>query len=103
MSDAADIYALTTGLLSGSAKTIYADYVDTNCATAKNTAVAATSNADKATERAKDAIEFITERIVKGAKKELLKGVIPNKIVAMVKRYLRREARKPADMKVRQY
>ena len=104
LSDAADIYALTTGLLTGSAKTIYTAYVENKCSDAKNTAIDnAVGNNAKNAERAKDAITFLTSRMVREAKRELIKGVVPNKIVAMVKRYLRREARKPADMKVRQY
>ena len=40
---------------------------------------------------------------MRDAKRALIQGIVPNKIVAMVKRYLRRECRKPPDMKVRTY
>ena len=103
LTDAADVYALTTGVLTGSSKTIYTAHVETSCANAKNAAIDAAAGNAKAAERAKDPMEFLTERMVREAKRELIKGVVPNKIVAMVKRYLRRDARKPADMKVRQY
>ena len=103
LTDAADVYALTTGVLTGSSKTIYTAHVETSCANAKNAAIDAAVGNAKAAERAKDPMEFLTERMVREAKRELIKGVVPNKIVAMVKRYLRRDARKPADMKVRQY
>ena len=103
LTDAADVYALTTGVLTGSSKTIYTAHVETSCADAKNAAIDAAVGNAKAAERAKDPMVFLTERMVREAKRELIKGVVPNKIVAMVKRYLRRDARKPADMKVRQY
>ena len=103
LTDAADVYALTTGVLTGSSKTIYTTHVETSCANAKSAAIDAAAGNAKAAERAKDPMEFLTERMVREAKRELIKGVVPNKIVAMVKRYLRRDARKPADMKVRQY
>ena len=103
LTDAADVYALTTGVLTGSSKTIYTSHVETACANAKNAAIDAAVGNAKAAERAKDPMEFLTDRMVREGKRELIKGVVPNKIVAMVKRYLRRDARKPADMKVRQY
>ena len=103
ITDAGDVFALTKGVLTGSAKTIYTTKVETDCATAKEAAVAAAVGANKTAERAKAITEFITDRMVQQAKRELVKGIVPNKIVAMVKRYLRREARKPADMKVRAY
>ena len=103
LTDAADVYALTTGVLTGSSKTIYTAHVETSCANAKNAAIDAAAGNAKAAERAKDPMTFLTDRMVREAKRELIKGVVPNKIVAMVKRYLRRDARKPADMKVRQY
>ena len=103
LTDAADVYALTTGVLTGSSKTIYTAHVETSCANAKNAAIDAAVGNAKAAERAKDPMVFLTDRMVREAKRELIKGVVPNKIVAMVKRYLRRDARKPADMKVRQY
>ena len=103
LTDAADVYALTTGVLTGSSKTIYTAHVETSCANAKSAAIDAAVGNAKAAERAKDPMEFLNERMVREAKRELIKGVVPNKIVAMVKRYLRRDARKPADMKVRQY
>ena len=103
LTDAADVYALTTGVLTGSSKTIYTSHVETSCANAKSAAIDAAAGNAKAAERAKDPMEFLSDRMVREAKRELIKGVVPNKIVAMVKRYLRRDARKPADMKVRQY
>jgi hypothetical protein len=45
----------------------------------------------------------LTPANVSQAKQLTLTALIPNKIVAMVKRYLRRECRKPTDMKVRTY
>ena len=103
ITDEADIYALTKGVLTGSAKTIYTTKVETDCTAAKTLAVAAATAANKAAEQAKPLTDYLTSRMIRDAKRELIKGVVPNKIVAMVKRYLRREARKPADMKVRAY
>ena len=48
-------------------------------------------------------IPHITHPNVLKAVNHVMTSLIPNKIVAMVKRYLRRECRKPADMKVRTY
>lgn len=47
--------------------------------------------------------EFLTAADMVDAKRHVLTSLLPSKIVAMVKRYLRRDCRKPADMKVRTY
>ena len=101
---AGDVYELTCNLLKGSARTIYTDSVENACAAEKRRQVDAEADAGrKATLQRRGAMEFITDRIVAQAKREVIAGIVPNKTVAMVKRYLRRECRKPADMKVRTY
>ena len=100
----ANEYTLLSNLVKGSAKTIYTDFVDIACQRAKTAAVDAEADATaKAALEARAASSFNTTRIMRDAKKALIQGIVPNKIVAMVKRYLRRECRKPPDMKVRTY
>jgi len=41
--------------------------------------------------------------VVRDALNKVVKNLLPNKTLQRVKRYLRREARKPVDMSVRQY
>ena len=62
-------------------------------------------DADAAEQAVRDAGigPHLTVADIGNAKRLMLTALIPNKIVAMVKRYLRRECRKPADMKVRTY
>jgi hypothetical protein len=45
----------------------------------------------------------LTVAMISQAKRLTLQALIPNKIVAMVERYLRRDCHKPVDMKVRTY
>ena len=97
-------YTLLTNLLKGSAKTIYTDYVDAKVRRLKQEQVDAEADAGrKATLQARAPITFLDARTLREAKRALIKGIVPNKIVAMVKRYLRRECRKPPDMKIRAY
>ena len=100
----ANAYTLLTNLVKGSAKTIYTEYVDVKCRSLKQDQVDAEADATrKATLQAQAALDFLDGRTLREAKRALIQGIVPNKIVAMVKRYLRRECRKPADMKVRAY
>ena len=100
----ANAYTLLTNLVKGSAKTIYTEYVDVKCRSLKQDQVDAEADATrKATLQARAPLEFLDARTLREAKRALIQGIVPNKIVAMVKRYLRRECRKPADMKVRAY
>ena len=95
---------LLTNLVKGSVKTIYTEYVDIKCRRLKQEQVDAEKDAtNKATLERRQPLQFIDSRTLREAKRALIKGIVPNKIVAMVKRYLRRECRKPADMKVRAY
>ena len=74
------------------------------CTVDKLAAIDAEANqAAKDALKACDNLDFITDRHVRDSKKAVLTGIVPNKTVAMVKRYLRRECRKPPDMKVRTY
>ena len=102
LTDVGDQYTLTLNLLKGSAKTIYDTVIQARCeATRAQQVIAAPDNAARAAVRAATTISFVQADDLSEAKKTLLKGLIPKKIVAMVKRYLRRECRKPADMSVR--
>ena len=55
----------------------------------------------------RDALDYLTEAygpdVVKDSLNEVVKNLLPNKTLQRVKRYLRREARKPMDMSVKQY
>ena len=104
ITDPKNEYTLLKNLVKGSAKTIYSDFVDLACSRARETAVQAEADATQAAAIGRRALStFITDRMMKDAKRTLVKGIVPNKIVAMVKRYLRRECRKPPEMKVRAY
>ena len=97
-------YVLLKNLLKGSAKTIYTESAETQAKNQKDTDVAAEADPTaKAALRARAIESFLSEDMLREAKKALIQGIVPNKIVAMVKRYLRRECRKPPDMKVRTY
>jgi len=52
------------------------------------------------------ALDYLTEayglEVVRDSLNEVVKNLLPNKTIQRVKRYLRREARKPVDMSVRQ-
>jgi hypothetical protein len=52
---------------------------------------------------ATDATNFVTDALVEASLDNVLLNIIPKKALQKVKRYLRRECRKPADMKVRMY
>ena len=100
----ANEYTLMQNLLKGSAKTLYFDEVDGKAAVAREAAAAAEPDATaKAGIKAQPLIDFLSERIMREGRCAVVKGIVPNKIVAMVKRYLRRECRKPPEMKVRAY
>ena len=101
LTDYPDQCALTCGLLSGSTKTLYTNSIEAACTAAQRVAVAAA--ADPAAEGAKPLATHVTERMLRDGKREVPRGIIPHKAVAMVKRYLRRECRKPADVKVRTF
>jgi hypothetical protein len=58
---------------------------------------------DGAAVLAQDLSGFTDDDIVESAIDYVLSNVIPKKALQKVKRYLRRECRKPADMKVRMY
>ena len=104
LTDFPDQYALTCGLLSGSAKTLYTNNVEAACRAAQAAAVATAADATaRAAEGAKPLASYVTEQMLREGKREVLRGIIPHEAVAMVKRYLRRECRKPADMKVRTF
>ena len=104
ISDAEPLYELYKNLLTGSALTLMETQVNKECQEAKDALVAGAANAtDRAAASNRTLISFLTDRMVNHGKQAVMRGLIPNKIVAMVKRYLRRECRKPADMKIRTY
>ena len=104
ITDAKATYDLYGNLLTGSALTLFQQQVVKECQEAKSAAVTAQTDATlKRALKARTIISFLTDDMVKHGRQAVLRGLIPNKIVAMVKRYLRRECRKPADMKIRTY
>ena len=104
ITDAKATYDLYGNLLTGSALTLFQQQVIKECQAAKTAAVDAQGDASlKRALKARTIILFLTDDMVKHGRQAVLRGLIPNKIVAMVKRYLRRECRKPADVKIRTY
>ena len=104
LTDVGDQYTLTLNLLQGSAKTVYDTCITDRCEDTRRVQVAAAAdNAARAAVRAATTISFLMADDLMEAKKTLLTSLIPKKIVAMVKRYLRRECRKPPGMSVRVY
>jgi len=59
------------------------------------------------TANTRDPLDHLNEAygpdVIKDSLNEVVKNLLPNKILQRVKRYLRREARKPIDMSVKQY
>ena len=111
--DAADKYNILSNLVNGSAKTLLDNSLEQSMVTARAAAAQAAYNAatggTAAQEAARDAIlarsktMYLVDAHITEAKRDLIKGLVPNKIVAMVKRYLRRECRKPPEMKIRTF
>ena len=101
---AQNTYDLLRNLLTGSALTLLESKVTELCQ-AEQTSQAdnETDATRKAAIEARTIMSFINDRFVRKGRQNVMKGLIPNKIVAMVKRYLRRECRKPSDMKIRVY
>ena len=109
-------YLLTTELLRGSAKTQFqieaetaAQLVQNQAADAAAAAARAANNTNGQIEAAKAAVlaehvhEHVTEGTVYAGIQGILKDVCPPHTLAKVKRNLRRDFRKPADMKIRDY
>ena len=91
-------------MLIGSALTLFETKVAEDCQAEKNSqATAATDATAKKNIEDRPLLDFVTRKMVRKGKHAVMEGLIPNKIVAMIKRYLRRECRKPADMKIRVY
>ena len=104
ISGAQATYDLLRNLLTGSALALLELKVTEQCQAEKNRQKDNESDdAAKARLEARSIILFITDQCVRKGKQAVMEGLIPNKIVAMVKRYLRRECYKPADMKIRVY
>jgi hypothetical protein len=97
-------YTMMYNMMEGSAQANFSLKVNAACTALMDEAIAAATDA-AARKAAKDAgwKSYMTAEIIVESKAQVVSSMIPHKIVAMVKRYLRRECRKPADMKVRTY
>ena len=97
-------YQMLGDQMTSSALAIFRQKAETLGVAAKAAAVTAEPDATaRRTIQNSDWTQHLTADMVKDCKKEVVASLLPSKIVAMVKRYLRRECRKPSDMKVRTY
>lgn len=97
-------YDILQDLLSNSALAVFRKSIETHTQTAFDTYVTAGTTAAARVDRRNEGRRgHVTNDIILTAKRELMSSLIPKKAVTLIKRYLRREARKPADMKVRAY
>lgn len=91
-------------LCRGTARSIFQQAWDALAQAAKRTAVDAEPDAAlKAAIQARGEHEFMTPDLMRSAVRTVVTGCTPQKVLQRVKRYMRREMRKPADMKIRQY
>ena len=99
-----DKYFLWKDTLVGSALTLYEAKAKDAATTAFRAAVAAETN-DAAKQRVRDQgwERHLTEDDLILARRAVVSGLVPKKALARVKRYLRRDLRKPVDMKVRPF
>jgi hypothetical protein len=95
-------YNMYMNMIQGTAMALFRQYAAEEADTAFQAAIMAAAD-PAAAQLVRDAgwEPHLTPAGVSQAKWLTLTALIPNKIVAMVKRYLRRECRKPADIKVR--
>ena len=91
-------------LLRGTPLTLFETKVETLGIASRNAARDAEADAGRrATIAAQPAVQHLTEIQFDEALNFVISNMIPTKALARIKRYLRRECRKPADMKVRTY
>ena len=92
------------GLLKGTPKTLFDSAVDIH-ANQRRTTRAAGAPDDQARLRieAEALVQNYTNNVIDLAIKQMLTQLMPRRILAQSKRYLRRECRKPKDMKVKIY
>ena len=98
--------AIVETLLSGTPLTLFSDGLEKAKGIYKTERIrAATTGQEKAAERAKPLTHDDFKRFenIDLANKHMIERLIPRNTLARVKRYLRRECRKPRDMKVRNY
>ena len=98
-------YNMYLNMLQGTALALFKQEADKAARTVLDAAILAAGRDANARQAVRLAgyIPHLTTEMVLTAKRATLSALIPNKVVAMVKRFLRRECRKPADMKVRTY
>ena len=91
-------------LCRSTARSIFQQTWDSLAGAAKQAAFDAEADAAlKAAIRARSIHEFMTPELMRAAVRTVVTGCTPQKILQRVKRYMRREMRKPPDMKIRQY
>ena len=104
LADAPDKYEVILNLLCNSAHAVFKQKIDAATLAAFDAYVALGTNAaDRLARRGEGRARHVTNDMLTQARRDLLSSMIPAKSVSMIKRYLRRECRKPPDMKIRQY
>lgn len=108
------IHKIVVGMLSGNPANMYIRFIQATGNANKTNAINAVPVADRnniqpAEQAAIDQIRnrdwstFINRNNVEDALKGMIQEMMPTRALARVKRYFRRECRKPTDMKVREY
>jgi hypothetical protein len=101
---AANVRQMVDQLCRGTARSIFRQAWDTIGGAAKQQAHdAAADAAARAAINARAIHEFMNADRMHAAIRTVVSGCTPQKVLQRVKRYMRREMRKPADMKIRQY
>ena len=91
-------------MMTGLPATLYNGKGRTLTTAAREAAAEAAADAAAAdAQRARHLNDFLTEDINEQCLQHVVTGMVPPKALQRVKRYLRRECRKPADMSVRMY
>jgi hypothetical protein len=101
---AVNVRQMTDRLCRGTARSIFRHSWDSIAGAAKQQAHdAAADPAAKAAVNARAIHEFMTPDLMRSTIRAVVSGCTPKKVLQRVKRYMRREMRKPKDMKIRQY
>ena len=104
LADAPDKYEVMLNILSNSAHAVFKQKIDEATQTSFDTYVAGGADAAaRDARRGEGRARHVTNDMLTQARRDLLISMIPTKSVSMIKRYLRRDCRKAADMKIRQY
>ncbi len=114
LTSGAAIHKIAKSLLSGNPDNLHADAAINQATVAKNAAIAAVPVVNPAAPtpaeqqavqavRDQELLEFLTPAMVDQSINHMLSTLMPAKALARIKRYYRRDCRKPRDMLVRDY